>query len=85
MALEGPTGQTSVIGTQAYRTGYGTDTQVGRVSMLEDGAGKLINETDGTDGFSAVAYTTDAAGLIITTPAGSSSGSASTLNGVTTT
>ena len=85
MALEGPTGQTSVIGTQAYRTGYGTDTQVGRVSMLEDGAGKLINETDGTDGFSAEAYTTDAAGLIITTQAGSSSGSASTLNGVTTT
>ena len=85
MALEGPTGQTSVIGTQAYRTGYGTDTQVGRVSMLEDGAGKLINETDGTDGFSAEAYTTDAAGLIITTQAGSSSGSASTLTDVTTT
>ena len=85
MALEGPTGQTSVIGTQAYRTGFGTDTIVGRVSMLEDGTGKVINETDGTDGFSAEAYTTDAAGLVITTQAGSSSGSASTLNGVTTT
>lgn len=85
MALEGPTGQTSVIGTQAYRTGYGTDTIVGRVSMLEDGTGKVINETDGTDGFSAEAYTTDAAGLVITTQAGSASGSASTLNGVTTT
>ena len=85
MALEGPTGQTSVIGTQAYRTGFGTDTIVGRVSMLEDGTGKVINETDGTDGFSAEAYTTDADGLVITTQAGSSSGSASTLNGVTTT
>lgn len=85
MALEGPTGQTSVIGTQAYRTGFGTDTIVGRVSMLEDGTGKVINETDGTDGFSAEAYTTDAAGLVITTQAGSASGSASTLNGVTTT
>ena len=85
MALEGPTGQTSVIGTQAYRTGYGTDTLVGRVSMLEDSSGKLINETDGTDGFAAETYTVDAAGLLITTQAGSSSGSASTLNGVTTT
>ena len=85
MALEGPTGQTSVIGTQAYRTGYGTDTLVGRVSMLEDSSGKLINETDGTDGFAAESYTVDAAGLIITTQAGSTSGSASTLNGVTTT
>jgi len=85
MALEGPTGATSVVGTQAYRTGYGTDTQVGRVSLFEDGSGKLINETDGTDGFSAEAYTTDADGLIITTQAGSASGSASILNGVTTT
>ena len=85
MALEGPTGQTSVVGTQAYRTGFGTDTLVGRVSMLEDSSGKLINETDGTDGFAAETYTVDAAGLIITTQAGSSSGSASTLNGVTTT
>ena len=85
MALEGPTGATSVIGTQAYRTGYGTDTQVGRVSLFEDGSGKLINETDGTDGFSAEAYTTDAAGLVISTQAGSASGSDSILNGVTTT
>ena len=86
MALEGPTGATSVVGTQAYRTGYGTDTLVGRVGMLEqDGSSKLINETDGTDGFAAESYTVDAAGLIITTQAGSASGSASTLNGVTTT
>ena len=85
MALEGADGATSVIGTQAYRTGYGTDTLVGRVSMLEDSSGKLINETDGTDGFAAESYTVDAAGLIITTQAGSTSGSASTLNGVTTT
>ena len=86
MALEGPTGATSVVGTQAYRTGFGTDTLVGRVGMLEqDGSSKLINETDGTDGFAAESYTVDAAGLIITTQAGSASGSASTLNGVTTT
>ena len=85
MALEGPTGQTSVVGTQAYRTGFGTDTLVGRVAILEDESGKIINETDGTDGFAAESYTVDAAGLIITTQAGSSSGSASTLNGVTTT
>ena len=85
MALEGPTGATSVIGTQAYRTGYGTDTLDGRIGMLEDSSGKIINETAGTDGFAAESYTVDAAGLIITTQAGSSSGSTSTLNGVTTT
>ena len=85
MALEGPTGPTSVVGTQAYRTGFGVDTLVGRVAILEDESGKIINETDGTDGFAAESYTVDAAGLIITTQAGSSSGSASTLNGVTTT
>ena len=85
MALEGPTGATSVVGTQAYRTGYGVDTIVGRVELLEDESGKIINETDGTDGFSAEAYTTDAAGLVIATQTGSASGSASILNGVTTT
>ena len=37
MALEGADGATSVVGTQAYRTGFGVDTLVGRVSMLEDG------------------------------------------------
>ena len=86
MTTEGADGATSVIGTQAYRTGFGVDTQVGRVMMLEDdGSSKIINETDGTDGFSAEEYTTDAAGLIVVTQTGSTSGSASILNGVTTT
>ena len=85
MTLEGADGATDVTGTQAYRTGFGVDTLVGRVSMLEDGTGKVINETDGTDGFAAEAYTVDAAGLVIETKAGSTSGSGSILNGVTTT
>jgi hypothetical protein len=86
VSLEGADGATSVIGTEAYRTGFGVDTQVGRVMMLEeDGSSKIINETDGTDGFSAEEFTTDAAGLIVVTQAGSTSGSASVLNGVTTT
>ena len=85
MSNEGADGATSVIGTQAYRTGFGVDTIVGRVLMLEDSDSKLINETDGTDGFSAEEFTTDAAGLIVVTQAGSTSGSASVLNGVTTT
>ena len=37
------------------------------------------------DGFSAEEFTTDADGLIVVTQAGSTSGSASILNGVTTT
>ena len=85
MLIEGADGATSVIGTQAYRTGFGVDTQVGRVMMLEDSDDKIINETDGTDGFSAEDFTTDAAGLIVVTQTGSTSGSASILNGVTTT
>ena len=86
LTAEGADGATSVIGTQAYRTGFGVDTQVGRVMMLEDdGSSKIINETDGTDGFSAEEFTTDADGLIVVTQAGSTSGSASILNGVTTT
>ena len=85
MALEGADGATDVTGTQAYRTGFGVDTLVGRVSMLEDGTGKVINETDGTDGFAAESFTVDAAGLVIETKAGSTSGSSSILNGVTTT
>ena len=85
MALEGADGATDVTGTQAFRTGFGVDTLVGRVSMLEDGTGKVINETDGTDGFAAEAYTVDAAGLVIETKSGSTSGSGSILNGVTTT
>ena len=85
MSNEGADGATSVIGTQAYRTGFGVDTIVGRVLMLEDSDDKIINETDGIDGFSAEEFTTDAAGLIVVTQAGSASGSASVLNGVTTT
>ncbi len=85
MSNEGADGATSVIGTQAYRTGFGVDTIVGRVMMLEDSDDKIINETDGIDGFSAEEFTTDAAGLIVVTQAGSASGSASVLNGVTTT
>ena len=85
MTAEGADGATSVIGTQAYRTGFGVDTIVGRVLMLEDSDDKIINETDGTDGFAAEDFTTDAAGLIVVTQAGSASGSASVLNGVTTT
>ena len=85
MALEGADGATDVTGTQAFRTGFGVDTLAGRVSMLEDGDGKLINETDGTDGFAAESFTVDAAGLVIETKAGSTSGSGSILNGVTTT
>ena len=85
MTAEGADGATSVIGTQAYRTGFGVDTLVGRVMMLEDSDDKIINETDGTDGFEAEAFTTDASGLIVVTQAGSTSGSASILNGVTTT
>ena len=84
MSNEGADGATSVIGTQAYRTGFGVDTIVGRVMMLEDSDDKIINETDGTDGFSAEDFTTDAAGLIVVTQTGSTSGSASILNGVTT-
>ena len=85
MALEGADGATDVTGTQAYRTGFGVDTLVGRVSMLEDGSGKVINETAGTDGFAAESFTVDAAGLVIESKSGSTSGSGSILNGVTTT
>ena len=85
LSAEGADGATSVVGTQAYRTGFGVDTQVGRVMMLEDSDDKIINETDGTDGFAAEDFTTDASGLIVVTQTGSTSGSASILNGVTTT
>ena len=84
VTLEGADGATDVTGTEAYRTGFGVDTIVGRVEMLEDSSGKILNETDGTDGISAEEFTTDAAGLIVVTQAGSTSGSASILNGITT-
>ena len=84
MRIEGADGATSVVGTQAYRTGFGVDTFVGRVNMLEGSDDKLINETDGVDGFAAETYTTDADGLVLETKAGSSSGSTTILKGVTT-
>ena len=84
MTLEGADLATDVTTTTSFRTGF-DGTPVGRVMMLEDGSGKIINETDGTDGLSAESYTTDADGLITVTTAGSTSGSADVLNGVTTT
>ena len=39
MALEGADGATSVVSSTAYRTGFGVDTFVGRVNMLEAGGG----------------------------------------------
>ena len=83
MATEGADGATDVTGSQAYRTGFGVDTIVGRVSMLEDSDQFIVNE-DGTGGkFTAEAFTTDAAGLVTETQAGSASGSAEILKGVT--
>ena len=92
MTLEGADGATSVIGESAYRTGFGLDTIVGRVSLLEDGDqtgsgnSHLVNE-DGSGGkFGAESFTTDATGLVLdeTKTLGSASGSAFTLKGVTT-
>ena len=88
MALEGADGATSVVSSTAYRTGFGVDTFVGRVNMLEAGggygSGKVINETDGTSGFAAESFTVDAAGLVTETQDGSASGSTEILKGVTT-
>ena len=85
MLIEGADGATSVIGTQAYRTGFGVDTQIGRVMMIEtDGSSFIVNEDGTGNKFGAEEFTTDAAGLIVVTQAGSDSGSASVLNGVTT-
>ena len=92
MTLEGADGATSVIGESAYRTGFGLDTIVGRVSLLEDGDqtgsgnSHLVNE-DGSGGkFSGEEFTTDQSGLVLdeTKTLGSASGSAFTLKGVTT-
>ena len=84
MTIEGADGATSVVGTQAMRTGFGVDTLDGRIGMLEDGSGKLQNET-GADGFAAEEFTVDADGLVLETKSGSSSGSATIIKGVTTT
>ena len=83
MTAEGADGATSIVGTTSMRTGFGVDTLDGRIGMLEDGSGKLQNET-GADGFAAEAYTVDADGLVLESKSGSASGSASILKGVTT-
>jgi len=86
MSLEGADGATSVVGDQAYRTGFGVDTQIGRVGLLEDNDGFIINEdTSGGDvRVGAEEFTTDASGLVTETQSGSASGSAEILKGVTT-
>jgi len=83
MSTEGADGATDVTGSQAYRTGFGVDTIVGRVSMLEDSDQFVVNEDDTGGKFTAEAFTTDAAGLVTETQAGSASGSAEILKGVT--
>ena len=86
MAIEGADGATSVVGSEAYRTGFGVDTQIGRVMMLEDDGSSFIVNEDGTGNkFGAEEFTTDADGLVTETKAGSASGSAEILKGVTTT
>ena len=85
MAVEGADGATSVVGTQAYRTGFGLDTIVGRVMMVEDDGSSFIVNEDGTGSkFGAEEFTTDASGLVTETQAGSASGSSEILKGVTT-
>jgi len=84
LTTEGADGATDVTGSQAYRTGFGVDTIVGRVMQLQESDQFIVNE-DGTGGkFTAEAFTTDAAGLVTETQAGSASGSAEILKGVTT-
>ena len=87
MALEGADGATSVVGSQAYRTGFGVDTLDGRIGILEAGggygAGKIQLENS-ADGIQAEAFTVDATGLVIeTSKLGTTSGSADILKGVT--
>ena len=85
MSLEGADGATSVVGDQAYRTGFGVDTQIGRVMMVEDDGSSFIVNEDGTGSkFGAEEFTTDASGLVTETQAGSASGSSEILKGVTT-
>jgi hypothetical protein len=74
MALEGADGATSVVSSTAYRTGFGIDTIVGRVAMLEDSDQFIVNEDDTGGKFEAELYTTDASGLVTETQAGSASG-----------
>ena len=83
MTIEGADGATSVVGTQAMRTGFGVDTLDGRIGLLEDGSGKIQQESS-ADGFAAEEFTVDADGLVLETKSGSTSGSATILKGVTT-
>ena len=83
MALEGADGATDVTGSQAYRTGFGVDTIVGRVMQLQESDQFIVNEDGSGDKFGAEAFTTDADGLVTETQAGSASGSAEILKGVT--
>jgi len=84
MSTEGADGATDVTGSQAYRTGFGVDTIVGRVMQLQESDQFIVNEDGSGDKFGAEAFTTDAAGLVTETQAGSASGSAEILKGVTT-
>ena len=83
MATEGADGATDVTGSQAYRTGFGVDTIVGRVMQLQESDQFIVNEDGSGDKFGAEAFTTDADGLVTETQAGSASGSAEILKGVT--
>jgi len=83
MALEGADGATNVTGSEAYRTGFGVDTIVGRVLQLQESDQFIVNEDGSGDKFGAEAFTTDADGLVTETQAGSASGSAEILKGVT--
>ena len=83
MALEGADGATNVTSSTAYRTGFGVDTIVGRVMQLQESDQFIVNEDGSGDKFSAEAFTTDADGLVTETQAGSASGSAEILKGVT--
>jgi len=85
LEIEGADGATNVVGTQAYRTGFGVDTIVGKVGLLQDDDGFLVNEDNTGSSFSAEEFTTDADGLVVETQSGSASGSASIIKGVTTT
>ena len=83
MALEGADGATNVTSSTAYRTGFGVDTIVGRVMQLQESDQFIVNEDGSGDKFGAEAFTTDADGLVTETQAGSASGSAEILKGVT--
>ena len=83
MTAEGADGATSIVGTQAMRTGFGVDTLDGRIGLLEDGSGKIPQESS-ADGFAAEEFTVDADGLVLETKSGSASGSTTILKGVTT-